>query len=176
MRVFVALLSPPELQPVVDRYMDIVSEVEGTRALESAMLHMTVITPWEEKDPQAVLNDFSAIASTSITLTFDNVNQRHDGPHGSRLRLVGPSTPKLERLSLQAWRAIKSHDPPARPLPHVTFARFAEGAHLPALPQLGRVTATFERLCLMESLGDAHYRIIGERKLEKFMLPLSPIE
>lgn len=176
MRVFVALACSDELYPALDRYLDIVSDVEGTRVLDRSMLHMTVITPWEEKDPDAVLRDFSAIASTSITLTFNEVEQRQDGPHGSRLRFVGPSTPKLERLSLQTWRAVKSHDPPARPLPHVTFARFSEGAHLPALPPLGRVTGTFDRLCLYESLGDANYRIIGERKLEKFMLPLSVIE
>lgn len=164
MRVFVALACPPELLPAVSRYRDLVAGVPGVRVLEDESLHLTLIPPWEEKDPDAVVRDFAAVSSPPVTLSFDAAEERRSD-RGGLIWIRGKGSPELERLSLQAWRAIKSHDPPRPVLPHVTVARFPEGAALPAIPPLEPVTATLGRLCLYGIAEPLTYRILGSRTL-----------
>lgn len=160
-----ALACPAELLPEVERQRRALEDVPGARILDTEGLHVTVIYPWDERDPQAVLRDFSAIDSGPVTLTFDRADFRVDGPRGGVAWIQAESTPATERLWLQAWRAIKSHDPPFPPLPHVTVARFPVEAAAPELPAVEPVTVTLDRLCLYESEGNLSYRTIGERRL-----------
>lgn len=147
-------------------YQDLVAGVEGARILDQAGLHMTVIKPWDEKDPDAVIRDFAAVASGPVSVTFDIAESRQDPRGGGMLWLKGSNSPELELLWLQAWRALWSQNPPQAPLPHVTLARFPATTIVPAVPELQSLTVLFDRLCLYESVGDLEYRIIGEKRLD----------
>lgn len=168
MRVFVALACPPALSAAVLRYQELLKGVPDIRLLDEEGLHATVIPPWDERDPDAVIRDFAAIDSGPLTLRFDQATVRNESrpdKPGGLLWLGADATPETERLWLQAWRALWSQDPPRPPLPHVTVARFPDPSRLPELPPLDPLEVTLDRLCLYESQGDLRYRIVGERLL-----------
>ncbi len=168
MRVFVALALPPELVAAVLRYQELLKDVPGVRLLDAEGLHATVIPPWDERDPDAVLRDFAAIDSGPLTLRFDQASVRTDPGKpglGGLLWLGATATPETRSLWLQAWRALMSQDPPRPPLPHATVARFPHDAALPELTPLEPLTVALDRLCLYESQGDLRYRVVGERRL-----------
>jgi len=166
MRVFVALPCPEELLPAARGYQDLVSGIAGARLIDPAGLHLTVIPPWEEKDPAAVLRDFSAIDAGPAALTFD-VAEASTTPHGEHLFWMRATeeSAALRHLWLQAWRALWSQDPPRPPFPHVTLARFDDGLPDLSLPTLDPIVATLDRIALYESLSGLRYRILGERRL-----------
>lgn len=164
MRVFVALACPEALAEEVARLQDMVSGVPGVRLLDAPGLHATVIPPWEEKDPDAVIRDFAAVDEPSLRLRMDRpVTKESRG--GLSLALHAQATEAWTRLRLKAYRAILSHDPARDIEPHVTIARFPADAVLPRMPDFTAIDTAFDRLCLYESRGDLTYRVIGERKL-----------
>lgn len=164
MRIFVGAACPEELLPVIERCRRALEGVPGVQFLASGDLHLTIIPPWEERNPDAVVRDLAAIDAPSATLA---VTEAGYGPDTGAPRLAwlwGPTTPAIDRIWLQAWRALWSQDPPRRPFPHVTFARFPEGVALPELPSLAG-SGHIARIHVYESLGGARYRILGTREL-----------
>lgn len=138
--------------------------IDEVQILDPSTLHLTVIPPWEEPNPEAVVRDLSAISSGPFVQKIVEAGYGHDASDPDLAWLLGPSTPDLERLHLQAWRAIKSHDPPRRPFPHVTLARFPKGVALPPLPRVD-ASGIVDAVALYESLSGRRYREIGRRQL-----------
>ena len=165
MRVYVAIPCPEELLPVARELQAQLGVIPGAHVLDEETLHITVIPPWEEPNPDAAVRDLAAIDCTEFGIAFTQAGYGHDASDPDLAWMLGDSSPELERLHMQAWRAIKSHDPPSAPFPHVTLARFEKGVALPELVQpdvVGQVT----RIALYESMPGRKYRIVGERFLD----------
>lgn len=166
MRVFVALASPQELYDVAREYQQLVADVEGVRILKPDALHMTVIRPWEEGKPQAVLNDFRAITAHPVKLTMNRIRYRESRGGISLVLECSEDSETLRKLWLQTWRALWSQDAPEVVTQHITLARFPIDADLPILAPVEPVTAVFDKLCLYESLGNLEYQSQGEKLLK----------
>ena len=164
MRVFVAAACPDELLGPVAAAQRALAGIPGVAFLTPDELHLTIIPPWEERQPEAVLRDFPAIASGPVDVRFTAHGYGTDAATPRLAWTLGDRSAGLDRLWLQAWRALWSQDPSRPPFPHVTFARFPEGSALPPLPELDPVVGTIRALRLYESAG-GRFRIIGERAL-----------
>lgn len=165
LRVFAGIPCPRELLEAAALCQRQLDGVPGIEHLDPGNLHLTIIPPWDERDPAAVVRDLSAISMAPFKFT---VTEAGFGPSQGAPRLawlVGERSEELDRLWLQAWRALWSQDPPRPAFSHVTVSRFPERSVLPEITLPGPVTGTIDRVVLYESLGGGRYRVIGERLL-----------
>ena len=163
-RVYVAIPCPDALREAAVACQEALKGVDDVLILDPATLHLTVIPPWDEPNPDAVVRDLSAVSCAPFELRVTKAGYGSDEADPDLAWLLGEASDGLRRLHLQAWRAIMSHDPPREPFPHVTIARFAKGAALPALTAV-EAAGVVDRIALYESLPGRTYRILGERRL-----------
>ncbi len=166
MKVFVGIPCPEELRELAYQVGKKIEGVNGCVVQRDEDLQLTIIPPWEEKDPDAVVRDFAAIASSPFGLTITGVGYGSDENTPELAWIVGERDESVDRLWLQTWRALWSQDPPRPAFPYITVAYFTPGAVLPPLVLDEHVTATVKAVALYEVLGNHQYRIIASKMLQ----------
>lgn len=162
-RIYVAIPCPDEIRDVAVRLQEEMKAVSDVRLLDPGTMHLTVIPPWAEPNPDAVIRDLSAISTQPFRIRVTHAMfMPAEAP--DRAHLVAEVSSDINRLWLQTWRAIMSHDTPRGVVPHVTFVRFPQGVALPQLPEIS-ASGLVDRIAVYESLPGRTYRIIGERLL-----------
>ena len=165
MRIFAGIPCPRELLPHAERLQGLLSAVPGIEPLSLENLHLTVIPPWDERKPEAVIHDLRAISSAPFEMSFVSAGY---GPHDGAPTLswmLGERNAELDLLWLQSWRALWSQDPPKPAFPHVTLAKFPERSVLPALSLEAPVRCMVDRVALYEFVTGGRYHLLGERVL-----------
>lgn len=169
-RIFIGAPCPPEWIPYITTLQQQIGEAEGIHHITPDNLHMTIIPPWSEEEWRipGVISDLKAITVPPCTVALEAIEY---GPDPEQPRLVWARiqpTPALEKVWLQTWRAIRMHDHPRTPLPHITITTFDPQGALPPLPIATNLPpATIDRIAVYESQGDRKYTIRGEYQLAK---------
>lgn len=166
MRVFVAAPCPDSLIPFIHQQRLQLDGVVGVEHVADSGLHMTIIPPWEDRNPDAVIRDLAAVSCGPLELAFVQLGYGSDAHEPELAWLLGERTDAVDRLWLQTWRAIQSHDPARAVFPHITMSYVPQGAVLPELDSSALpVTGQIDRLAVYASLGAHRYEKLGERLL-----------
>lgn len=164
-RIFVGIPMPEDFLELATHHQEPLTGVPGVQLTQPGDFHLTIIPPWEEKDPDAVARDMAAIDVRTFPMSMTGVGY---GPHGKPVSLAWLTahlSPELDRLWLQTWRALWSQDAPRGTFPHVTLAHFPEGSAVPELTFGKQVTGMVSRVCMYEVLGDKRYKVLASKDL-----------
>jgi len=126
-KVFIALTASEKLRKSVHEWSDGMRQAFLAQWLPLPDLHITLLAPWEEKNPEALIQklaetDFSEI--DPFRVSFDRITF---GPRPGEERLIwatGPSTREIVAFTDRLGKFLNR--PRKRFLLHMTLARFSQ--------------------------------------------------